>query len=51
MESSAIVLCDNCGTPGRVVFDDDGKLKAAYFVCKCPRPTVHEVNEKVDRGT
>lgn len=43
--STAYCNCATCGIPGRVDFDDDGKIKAAYFVCKCPRPSVEEANK------
>lgn len=44
MTTSTIVLCSICGTPARVVFDENGKIKVAYFVCKCPRPAVEKIN-------
>lgn len=45
MSESAIVTCSTCGTPGRVIFDDDGEIEQAFFVCKCPRPSVDEANK------
>lgn len=41
-----IVLCATCNTPGSVVFDEKGDIENAFFVCKCPRPSIEEVNEK-----
>jgi hypothetical protein len=38
-----IVKCATCGMPGNVVFEN-GKIKDAFFVCKCPRPAVEEAN-------
>jgi len=44
MTSSATVLCSDCNLPGRVIFDSNGKIKEAFFVCKCPRTPVEETN-------
>jgi hypothetical protein len=46
MEERAIVQCSNCGTPGAVIFKD-GKIKNAFFPCKCPRPSIEEANKEI----
>lgn len=43
--ATCIVVCTTCGTPGRVDFDEEGKIVKAFFVCKCPRSTVEEANQ------
>lgn len=43
---SCIVKCVYCGIPGRVVFEGN-IIKASYFTCKCPRPTVEEANTAI----
>ena len=40
MTKTAIALCETCGTPMRVDFDEDGNLAKVLAVCKCPRPKV-----------
>jgi hypothetical protein len=44
MTTSMTVLCVSCNIPGRVTVDSDGKIKSAFFVCKCPRPSLKEAN-------
>lgn len=44
---SVTVKCVTCDMPGRVTFDDDGKIVQALFVCKCSRPIVKEANQKI----
>jgi hypothetical protein len=45
-EERAIVQCSTCGTSGAVVFED-GKIKNAFFPCKCPRPSVETANKEI----
>jgi hypothetical protein len=48
-EERAIVECSSCGTPGAVVFED-GKIKKAFFPCKCARQSIEEANKEVIAG-
>lgn len=48
MEDRAIVQCTTCGTPGTVIFEN-GIIKNAFFLCKCPRPSVEEANREGSR--
>ena len=33
MSDAAIVVCQTCGMPARVVFCDDGEIAAVFSVC------------------
>lgn len=41
------VKCGSCGTPGVVVFNDNDLVEKTFFVCKCSRPTIDEVNKVI----
>lgn len=35
--------------PGRVLFEEGtNTITAAFFVCKCPRPSVEEANQTIE---
>lgn len=47
-EQTAHVRCADCGTPGVVTFKGDLIIKA-FFVCKCPRPTIEKANAEAKK--
>lgn len=47
MTQSAIVICNYCNIPGRVIFSDNGSIEKVLFVCTCPRP-IEEVKADPD---